>query len=356
MKFIAKLHFVLIVPFILISCGGGGGNGAATLFVPPQSVENWTIVSSLPFGATPTGLALSNKIAYIADGDLSIVDISDPVSPVVAHGIIAHTGNLGGIYRVAVSGNRMLLAATPLCDGWCNYDPLAGTVAFYNTSVPSNPIKISEQSMAAGDVLLEGNIAYISRDNLQPQLDIIDMSVQPMASILGTANIGTDGRLAKAGNNVFLSYNNSSNFEALQTIDVTTPTSPIVLNAGNNAWSLVDHARIAISGSTAYIADKTQGLTVLDVSNPASPSTIQTIPAQSSVSDVAVYDNYLYAADGSGIRVFDISNPSNPVFTRTIETSYTAKLVAVNAGIGVVMMEQTYGTQYHLGVFVPAPH
>ncbi len=350
-----KLLIVLIVPWILLACGGGG-NGTTAQSVPQPTVENWTIVSSLPFSSTPTGLALSNKIGYIADGDLSIVDINNPVSPVVVQTFAANTGTLGSIYRVAVSGNRMLLAATPLCNGWCQYVPGAGAVGFYNTSDPSNPLKISELSMEASDVLLEGNIAYISKDNLQPQLHIIDMSVQPVASILGTANIATGGRLAKAGNDVFLSYNNSSSFEGLQTIDVTTPTSPIVLNAANNAWSLVDHARIAISGSTAYIADKTQGLRVLDVSNPVSPSVTQTIPAQTSVTDVAVYDSYLYAADGTGVRVFDISNPGNPVFTRTIATSYTAKLVAVNDGVGVVVMEQTYGTQYHLGIFVPAPH
>lgn len=351
-----KLHFVLIVFLMLFGCSGEDGNGAATLVVPPQSVENWTIVSSLPFGATPTGLALSNNIAYIANYNLSLVDVSDPVSPVVVHTITANAGTLGNIYGVSVSGDRMLVSAAPPCNGLCNYVPGAGVLEFFDTSDPSNPIKISEQSMEASDVLLEGNIAYVSMDNLQSQVAVIDMSVQPTASILGSSNIATGGKLAKAGNYVFLSYNNSASFEALQTIDVATPASPTVLNAGNNAWSLVDHARIAISGSTAYIADKIQGLRVLDVNNPISPSTIQTIPAQSSVSDVAVYDNYLYAADGTGVRVFDISNPNNPVFTRTITTTYTAKLVAVSDGIGAVVTEQTYGVQHHLCIFVPAPH
>jgi len=354
-KCMTRLFFVLIAPLMFLGCGGGG-DSTTTPPASSQTGENWSIVSSLPLYSTPTSLVLSNKIAYIANYDLSIVDISNPASPVVTHTMTADTGTLGTIYSVSASNDRILVAAAPPCSGWCAANPFAGVLELYDTTNPSNPIKLSGISMAAGDAYLDGNIAYVSRNNLQPQLHVIDMSAQPTANILGSADIATAGRLAKAGNDVYLSYNNSSSFEALQTIDVTTPTNPTVLNAGNNAWSGVAHARIALSGNTAYIADGTQGLRVLDLSNPVSPSTILTIPAQSNVSDIAVYDSYLYVADGAGVRVFDISNPRNPVFLRTITTAYTAILVAVGDGVGAVVMEKTYHGLYYVGVFVPAAH
>jgi hypothetical protein len=95
----------------------------------------------------------------------------------------------------------------------------------------------------------------------------------------------------------------------------------------------------------------------MDISNPASPSLVLTIPALLSISDVAVYNGYLYTADGaSGIRVFDISNPLNPVYTRTIPTTpYMAKLVAVSGGVGVAVFKDT-SNDYYFGVFLPDSH
>jgi hypothetical protein len=71
---------------------------------------------------------------------------------------------------------------------------------------------------------------------------------------------------------------------------------------------------MAVQGSYAYIGEGS-GLTILDISNPASPTTVgRTSPMPGILEDVAVSGDYAYVADGDGgLRVVDVSDPANPV-------------------------------------------
>ncbi len=72
---------------------------------------------------------------------------------------------------------------------------------------------------------------------------------------------------------------------------------------------------LALSGAHLYVADGATGLTVVDVSKPASPETITTVGTSGMAIDVVVNGQYAYVAVGSsGMDVFDISNPTQPTF------------------------------------------
>jgi len=323
-------------------------------------IEPWKIISTLNFYSSysPSRLTLQNGLAYLADGSIRIIDLSTPTAPSVLSTIVGNKSPQLGIFdimtNVSVSNNKMLVGAEIGCTGWCSGNQFAGNLYVYDITNPTNPVRTSYLGMGTGDILLDGNIAYVTKSNTQPQFNVIDVSVQPQAGILGSANIPAYGRLAKTGNLMFISCGSGSGFDGLDTVDITTQVSPSVLHTGSSGWYGVTHPPIVLSGNAAYIADKTYGLRVLDISNPASPLIVLTISALSSINDVAVYNGYLYAADGaSGIRVFDISNPLNPVYTRTIPTTpYAAKLVAVNGGLGVAVLMNT-SNDYYFGVFLP---
>jgi hypothetical protein len=65
-----------------------------------------------------------------------------------------------------------------------------------------------------------------------------------------------------------------------------------------------------IENETAYIADRYNGLLLIDVNIPASPDLINTIPSKHSARRIYVNDNFAYLGDGlAGLRVIDISEP-----------------------------------------------
>lgn len=79
---------------------------------------------------------------------------------------------------------------------------------------------------------------------------------------------------------------------------------------------------MAVRGSTVFVADWTQGLTAVDVSNPNSPKVVGNVKAlptvgytMKNVIDVAVKDRYVYASDAAGVViVFDALAPANMRF------------------------------------------
>jgi hypothetical protein len=83
-------------------------------------------------------------------------------------------------------------------------------------------------------------------------------------------------------------------------------------------------------GQYAYLADR-QGLKIVDVSNPAAPTTIGVyhIPH---AAGLALDDNYVYIIDGDRLYIIDVSTPSVPHKTADYATSPGAQDVAVVRG------------------------
>ncbi len=153
---------------------------------------------------------------------------------------------------------------------------------------------------------------------------------------------------------------------------------------------------VAVSGSYAYVADRTSGLRVIDISNPASPILSRYLrhfqcpgrrgqrllrlrggrgfrPAgdrhlqsrltdpqghlrhHSSASGVAVSGSYAYVADGvSGLRVIDISNPASPTLKGTLRHRH-ALGVAVSGSYAYVAEDRGPAGDRHLQSRLPDP-
>jgi hypothetical protein len=86
---------------------------------------------------------------------------------------------------------------------------------------------------------------------------------------------------------------------------------------------------IFVSGIYAYLPDGTDGLKILDVSNPANPVLKGVYPQ---VADsVYVLGQYAYLASGTeGLKILDVSDPSNPQLKGVYDTPGTASKVFVS--------------------------
>jgi hypothetical protein len=87
---------------------------------------------------------------------------------------------------------------------------------------------------------------------------------------------------------------------------------------------------VAVSGSTAYVADGRGGLRVVDVSDPANPTEVGAYDTPGRAGGVAVSGSTAYVADGDGgLRVVDVSDPANPTEVGAYYTPGRAGGVAV---------------------------
>jgi len=107
-------------------------------------------------------------------------------------------------------------------------------------------------------------------------------------------------------------------------IDISNPSLPVVVGS----TSSTDPREIAISGNYAYVADP-NGLQVINVSNPALPQTVTTVPIpEFPCGWVALSGTHLYVTGekyssptAGGLRILDIANPASPVIVGGITSS-----------------------------------
>ena len=107
-------------------------------------------------------------------------------------------------------------------------------------------------------------------------------------------------------------------FSVLESKRVTSSAPIRNKNGGRYHRSLLNPSTggsalsVAFSGNYAYVADLGDGLDVIDISNPSSPTLAGTYNTSGSARDVTVSGNYAYIADwgASRLRVVDITNPA----------------------------------------------
>ncbi|MCP4632535.1 MAG: hypothetical protein GY855_06375, partial [candidate division Zixibacteria bacterium] len=98
----------------------------------------------------------------------------------------------------------------------------------------------------------------------------------------------------------------------LQIIDVSDPESPSFLGSYDTSGYAEG---VYISGTTAYVADASSGLQIIDVSDPESPSFLGNYNTSGYAEGVYISGTTAYVADGSsGLQIIDVSNPESPSF------------------------------------------
>jgi putative ubiquitin-RnfH superfamily antitoxin RatB of RatAB toxin-antitoxin module len=116
-------------------------------------------------------------------------------------------------------------------------------------------------------------------------------------------------------------------YMGLTVVDISNPASP--KRAGS--YITQGYARdLAVAGNYAYIADDTYGLVIVDVTNKASPTLKGSYNTAGRSWGVAISGNYAYVADGAGgLVVVDVTNPAAPTLKGRYDTAGNAENVAI---------------------------
>ncbi|MDD5088542.1 MAG: T9SS type A sorting domain-containing protein, partial [bacterium] len=129
--------------------------------------------------------------------------------------------------------------------------------------------------------------------------------------------------VAVAGNFAFVANRSSG----LRVIDVSNPSLPIEVGYYDTPGDARD---VAVVGNYAYVADGTASLRVIDISSPTQPAEIGYCETICYVRAVAGAGDYAYViGDDAGLHVINVSNPANPVLVGDYDTPGYAMSVAV---------------------------
>jgi len=141
-------------------------------------------------------------------------------------------------------------------------------------------------------------------------LRILDVSNPQNITSLGFASTPTFNVLSLdlEGDYAYL----ANDHNGLTAVNVSNPASPQISGNINTPGSAYD---VDVSGTYAYIADDAAGgLRIINISNPASPSEVGIYNTPGTARGVKVVGNYAYIADyEAGLRIVNVSNPANPV-------------------------------------------
>ena len=276
-------------------------------------------IASVGVGSDPQSVFVSGRYAYTANNSsntISVIDISNPAVPVQ----IATTSVGAGPRSIYVSGRYAYTA-----------NNTSGTISVIDISNPALPRHVATTSVGTGphSIYVSGRYAYVvnaSTDNMS----VVDIS-NPLAPVqIATAAVGNNPK------DIFVSgrYAYVTNVSAgtMSIVDISNPSLPsqvstvtIGIGSPNNTPQ-----SIYVSGRYAYVGATGAGvpgiLSIIDISNAASPVQIATTSAGNDPDSLFVSGRYVYAVNSADktLMVFDVSSSSAPTLVKTAAISATA--------------------------------
>ena len=263
-------------------------------------------------------IATAGNFAYVADGasGLRILDISDPEAP-------AWVGALdtpGSATDVALSGSVACVA------DW------SGGLQLIDISDPNSPTLVGAVAtpFPVSGVAVAGNYAYVAGGTFaNGRLFVVDISIPASAAIVKTvtSTIGPWRKVAVGGSTLYV----AAESQGLRIYSLANPAAPAFLGATPDFNYAAD---VALDGSTAYIASN-GALKAIDVSNPATPTVLGEIGVGTAIG-VAIADGHAFVTTISDVvgylMAVDIADPSALVLTGRVALSDWATDVAISGG------------------------
>ena len=290
---------------------GGSGLRVYNIATPSAPV----FVASIDSLAYCEAIVISGQYAYIAAGSRSfIVDISNPAAPVA----VSLMAGFGGYHQsINVRSGYVYI---------CNYSV---GISIVNVANPASPVNVKE--VPAGDrvakIVFDGNYAYaaigdlgMSIFNVTNPASPVFVSTTPTAGRSRSVYYGAVTISGTPTGHIFVANSTSAN--GVSGINVSNPASPTTAAFLPAATTPSGSAYTPFyANGKVYIAYGTAGLRIVDVSNPAAPTLISTTPLGGDSRSLVVSGNYAYIAGrDSGVFIVDVTNASSPQKVKSIKT------------------------------------
>ncbi|MHB8859878.1 MAG: LVIVD repeat-containing protein [Thermoleophilia bacterium] len=291
------------------------------------------------------GLSIEGNYAYIASGgsnSLSIIDITDPLTPVMVSSLTDPSGRLDRAWGVHVSGSYAFVVT--------GFSGTSDRLTVVDISNRANPYIVgSLQDFVNLDGALhidvQGQYAYITApfDN---RMTIVDISSPQGPHLVGS--IKDDVKLYRAdgisvsGSHAYVvshQIDGGSDKSYLNSVDISDPANPMLADSLNSSY-FRGGDQMAIVGNYLYVpGNLDHTFTIVDVSSPLSMSIVSHITSdayigQSCFVDVADRLAFMTSANNSRVTVVDISDASLPQIVGSLQdlVNLSSALYVITAG------------------------
>jgi hypothetical protein len=305
---------VAIVPTPLGSVWGTEGNNVLAIggFVTYGASANYVVLNT----NSPSAPVVQANVV-----DLPTSDVYNPRSAAWASSNTFYTADgTGGIavYDVSAAGGPAVASAQGIFS--YTYAQALNGQTLYSASQYAAEADLAVLDVSGGTPVLEGSLYYDNNSpsavqasgttlffGLSDYLKVINASTPSAPVEVGSVAVPVSA-LGLLGNDLFVSTTDGR----LIVYDVTTPASPNQLAS----IPMPVASTMSISGPLLLVAAGQGGLLVYDISNPSSPALqSQYLPNNGTpVWDVVATVNgvVILAADSDGIIVLDLANPLSP--------------------------------------------
>lgn len=275
------------------------------LFGANGGMDIYDISSQLPQlqshvgGINAEELNGTKLLGYTGQQGGQIVDLTDPQNPKVT--AVLFDGLIAGFNWSTMLGNYVYAAEAD--GGIVIYDAFQSGGPVVQNFLYAGP----HLMMEAYDLLPQSPYLYAATTSTQDGavLVVYDASTSDIQRIGEYVDGNQAGDAVEASGN-YVYFGMTANTAVL---DVSIPASPRLV-----ATLPIATTSLARAGNILFASTYNNALAVLNISNPASPVIVKTISLPGLAVKLRVVGNLLFVADGgSGLFVYDITSPTAPV-------------------------------------------
>jgi len=325
---------VMIVCLSLVSATPGavarGADPTASSPAAQEQSQHVRLVDIL--GGSVGGFTVQGNYAYLGVGyRFSILDVSDPIQPAVVgqSGIL-----LDSVRGVFVTGSYAYVTVAS-----------AGLYIF-NISNPAAPAWVGFYDTPgwAEDVAVAGSYAYVA--DFDRGLRVIDISdpAEPVEVGFYDPPAGESISVAVVGDYAYLADSTFTGVGGgLRVVDISNPAAPT--EVGYHSTLCRAAKDVVVAGNYAYVAATGCHLVILDISEPTNPTFTGMLYKSGLDNGVALDGSIAYLAGSNGLSVVDVSDPAAPKQVDFYSTTAWLERVAVSDGY-------VYATATFDGLFI----
>lgn len=284
-------------------------------------------------------IEVNNNFLYLPHqfAGVEIVDVSNTANPTTVGNIpiLYMAGPTYAIGDIAVSGNYA-------------YALQGNLFRVIDVSAPSTPNNTSVITPTTGvmySLVVSGNYAYVAAGG--NGLLVIDVSTPSVPTLVGSYNTpGFAYYIAKQGQYVYIADN-----DAIRVINVAVPSSPTEIGS-YQATNFYADRNLALSGQYLYARGNIgTEFRVINISNPASPVAVGVLQAQPLGSGLYLSGGRAYLGTSTdGLQIVNVSSPNSPTPVALIgDMVYATSVARLSNGALVASNEHLWYVQYQPG-------
>lgn len=270
----------------------------------------------------------------ISQQGLKIFDVSNPANPQQV-GTATYPGSYA--YQLAVNGNHAYMA-----EGGSGYFSVYNISNFTAPALTGSVIIASSAFITGGDLIINGNTAYMTGADSLYTIDVTNPSVPSLANTIKVVDtsFGSASSMAVNGSTLYLLHT-----LGITAYDISNPLSPAPIDTIHfthpyyNNGLAVDTINQRLFAPWLSTLQTDLGYDAYDISNPASPAFLfsDSVPFNGGEFGVTdYYNNLLVISKGGGVNMFDVS-PS----THSFLTSFTGQNVP-NSSVSIEFRDSVF--------------